>query len=322
MIMQEKRRVYLISGVFLLILIILPFMSNKYWIRIFTTIFMYTTLAQATNILMGFAGLVPFGNVVFFGIGAYLTGILMVDFGLSFFPALIFGAVVCFAFASVIGYPILKLKGHYFAIATMGVSEAIKQIATNTQITRGGMGFNLPLIPLKIEAAYFFFYFLMFSAMVLVTLATYWISRSRIGYALRGIMSNEEGAKSLGINTAYYKLVAWGISAFFTGIAGGIFAYWYAYIDPPSVFDIGIAVRFIIMLLLGGAGTIIGPFLGAFFIELLTETIWSKFLFLHLGVLGAIIVLVVIFMPKGFMWFYRQRFSLSALLENVRKGKL
>ena len=158
--------------------------------------------------------------------------------------------------------------------------------------------------------------------MVLVTLASYWISRNRIGYALRAIMSNEEGARSLGINTAYYKLIAWGISAFFTGIAGGIFAYWYAYIDPPSVFDIGIAVRFIIMLLLGGAGTIIGPFLGAFFIELLTETIWSKLLFLHLGVLGAIIILVVIFMPKGFLWFYRQRFSLSALLENVRKGKL
>jgi branched-chain amino acid transport system permease protein len=320
--MKGKWRTGLIIGIFLVILLLFPFLTNKYWIRLFTGIFMYTTLAQATNILMGFSGLVPFGNVVFFGMGAYLTGISMVNWGFPFFVALIFGAAVCSAFASVIGYPILKLKGHYFAIATMGVSEAVKQIATNVKITRGGMGFDLPLISLPVETAYLFFYFLMFLAMMVVTFSAYWISKNRMGYALRAIMSNEEGGKSVGINTAYYKMGAWAISAFFTGIAGGIFAYWYAYIDPPSVFDIGIAVRFIIMLLLGGAGTIIGPFLGAFFIELLTETIWSKFLFLHLGVLGAIIVLVVIFMPKGFVWFYRQRFSLSALLENVRKGKL
>ena len=204
----------------------------------------------------------------------------------------------------------------------MGISEAIKQIVTNVKITRGGMGLNLPLIPYDVKTSYFFFYFLMFLAMVVISITAYWISKSRMGYALRAIMSNEEGGKSIGINTSYYKVFAWGISAFFTSIVGGIFAYWYAYIDPPSVFDIGIAVRFIIMLLLGGAGTIIGPFLGAFFIELLSETIWSQLLFLHLGVLGAIIVLVVIFMPKGFLWFYRQRFSLNALLENVRKDKL
>jgi branched-chain amino acid transport system permease protein len=135
-------------------------------------------------------------------------------------------------------------------------------------------------------------------------------------------MTNEEGGKSLGINTAIYKMIAWGSSAFFTGITGGIFAYWYGYIDPTSVFDIGIAVRFIIMILIGGGGTILGPLLGAVFIELLTEIVWSRFLFLHLGVLGTIIILVVIFMPKGFMWFYSQRFSLNALLENVRKGKI
>jgi len=304
------------------VLIIFPFFVAEYWIRIFTGVFMYASLAQATNILMGFSGLVPFGNVVFFGMGAYLTGISMLSWGFPFFVGLIFGAVACSIFAILVGFPILRLKGHYFAIATMGISEAIKQIVTNVKITRGGMGLNLPLIPYDVKTSYFFFYFLMFLAMVVISITAYWISKSRMGYALRAIMSNEEGGKSIGINTSYYKVFAWGISAFFTSIVGGIFAYWYAYIDPPSVFDIGIAVRFIIMLLLGGAGTIIGPFLGAFFIELLSETIWSQLLFLHLGVLGAIIVLVVIFMPKGFLWFYRQRFSLNALLENVRKDKL
>jgi branched-chain amino acid transport system permease protein len=319
--MDRKHIHTLILGLAILGIIVFPFLVTQYWIRLFTGIFMYGVLAQATNILMGFSGYVPFGNVVFFGIGAYFTGLAMLNWGFPFFAALLFGAVVCFAFAVAIGHPILKLKGHYFAIATMGVSEAIKQIATNVNITGGGMGYNLPLIPLEVRTAYFFFYFLMFLALVVVSLTAYWISKNRIGYALRAIMANEDGAKSLGINTPYYKVLAWGISAFFTGIAGGIFAYWYGYIDPPSVFDIVIAVRFIIMILLGGVGTIIGPILGAFFVELLTETVWSKFLSLHLGVLGTIIVLVVIFMPRGFVWFYRQRFSLNALLDNVRKGK-
>jgi len=320
--MTEKSKTILISGAVVLLLIVFPFLVTNYWIRIFTSIFMYATLAQATNILMGFSGLVPFGNVVFFGIGAYFTGIAMLSLGLPFFVALLLGALTCFLVALLFGHPVLKLKGHYFAIATMGISEAVKQIATNLKITQGGMGFTLPIVPLGVNTSYFFFYFLMFVAMIVVTLTAYWISRNQIGYALRAIMSNEDGAKSIGINAPYYKMLAWGISAFFTGLAGGIFAYWYGYIDPPSVFDIGIAVRFIIMILLGGAGTILGPLLGALFIELLSETIWSKFLFIHLGVLGAIIVLVVIFMPKGFLWFYRQRFSLEALFQNVRSGKL
>lgn len=320
--MIEKRKNILLFGILILALVLFPFLATNYWIRLFTGIFMYGTLAQATNILMGFSGLVPFGNVVFFGIGAYFTGITMLSLGFPFFIALILGGLVCFVFAFVVGHPVLKLKGHYFAIATMGISEAIKQVATNVKITRGGMGLNLPLVPLEVNTSYLFFYFLMFSAMILVTIATFWISKNRVGYALRAIMANEDGAKSIGINTPHYKVLAWAISAFFTGLAGGIFAYWYGYIDPPSVFDIGISVRFIIMILLGGAGTIIGPLLGAFFIELLSETVWSQFLFIHLGVLGAIIVLVVIFMPKGFVWFYRQKFSLEALMENVRKGKL
>ena len=320
--MKDKWKAFLGIGIFLVCFISLPLFISNYWLRLFTGIFMYATLAQATNIIMGYAGLVPFGNVVFFGMGAYFTGIAMVALRMSFFPALILGGIFCFLFAALIGHPILKLKGHYFAVATMGVSEAVRQIALNVDFTGGGMGYNLPLIPFNVEETYSFFYFLMFIAMIAVTLTAYWVSKNRIGYALRTIMTNEEGGKSLGINTAFYKVIAWGISGFFTGITGGIFAYWYGYIEPANVFDIGISVRFIIMILIGGGGTILGPLLGAMFIELLTETVWSHLLFLHLGVLGTIIILVVIFMPKGFVWFYSKRFSLNALLENVRKGKL
>jgi branched-chain amino acid transport system permease protein len=304
------------------LIVLLPFFVSGYWVRLFTHIFMYAALAESTNILMGFTGYVPFGNVVFFGMGAYSVAILM-GHGVPFFAALGIGAVVCFLFTLAIGHPILKMKGHYFAIATMGVSEAVKQIVTNLDITGGGSGLNvLPLQLPTVEQVYLFFYFLMFLILVATVLVTSFILHSRMGYALRSIKANEDGAKSIGINAPLFKMLAWAISAFFTGLAGGVYAYWMTYIDPPSVFDIVIAVKFIIMILVGGAGTIWGPLIGAFFIEFISEMVWSKFLIFHLTILGSIIVFVIIFMPKGLIWFYRKRFTLSALLENVREGKV
>jgi branched-chain amino acid transport system permease protein len=304
------------------LLVLLPFLVSGYWVRLFTHIFMYAALAESTNILMGFTGYVPFGNVVFFGLGAYLTAILM-SYGIAFFLAMLIGAIVSFLFTLAIGHPILKMKGHYFAIATMGVSEAVKQIVTNLDITGGGSGLTIaPLQLPKVEHVYLFFYFLMFLILATTVFVTFFISRSRMGYALRAIKANEDGAKSIGINAPLFKMLAWALSAFFTGLTGGVFAYWMTYIDPPGVFDIVIAVKFIIMILVGGAGTILGPLLGAFFIEFISEMVWSKFLVFHLTILGSIIVLVIIFMPKGFIWFYRKRFSLLALLENVKEGKV
>lgn len=305
-----------------ILLILLPFFVSGYWVRLFTHIFMYAVLAESTNILMGFTGLVPFGNVVFFGLGAYATAILM-GHGVPFFAAMVIGAVVCFLFTLAIGHPILKMKGHYFAIATMGVSEALKQIVTNLDITGGGSGLNIaPLQLPKVEHVYLFFYFLMFLVLLVTVFVTSFISKSKMGYALRAIKANEDGARSIGVNAPLYKMLAWAMSAFFTGMTGGVFAYWMTYIDPPGVFDIVIAVKFVIMILVGGAGTILGPILGAFFIEFISEMVWSKFLVFHLTILGSIIVLVIIFMPKGFIWFYRKKFTLSALLENVREGKI
>jgi len=325
--MREKMERKKILKIVLMLLILtllglLPFHLSGYWVRLFIHIFMYAILAESTNMLMGFAGYVPFGNVVFFGMGAYITAILMGK-GIPFFAGILIGAAICFLFTLAIGHPILKMKGHYFAIATMGVSEAMKQIVTNLDITGGGSGLSLvPLSLPSVRDVYLFFYFLMFLILAITVLVTYFISKGRLGYALRAIKANEEGAKSIGINTPFFKMIAWALSAFFTGLTGGVFAYWMTYIDSPGVFDIVIAVKFIIMILVGGAGTVFGPLLGAFFIEFISELVWSKFLIFHLTILGSIIVLVIIFMPKGFIWFYQKRFTLVALLENVREGKV
>ena len=272
--------------------------------------------------IMGFSGLVPFGNVVFFGIGAYITAIWLVN-GLPFFAGILVSGTVCFLFTLAIGHPILKMKGHYFAVATFGISEAIKQITTNLSITGGGGGINLPVLNwANVNHVNWFFYYLMLVIVAVTVVVTFFISKGRLGYALRAYRANEDGAKSIGINTPLCLMIAWGLSALFMGLVGGVYGYWMTFIDPPSAFDVGIAVKFIIMVLVGGAGSIFGPVLGAFFIELISELAWSKFLNVHSTVLGIIIVFVIIFMPRGFTWFYRKGFTLDALLENVREGKL
>ena len=299
-----------------------PFFLSAYWLRILTNIFMFAILSQAINIISGYTGYPAFGNVVFFGLGAYSTGVLMVKFHTSFAITIPIGIAVCLLFTLLFGIPVLRLKGHYFAIATLGLNEATRAIVDNlTGLTGGGMGLSLPLPPGNIEAIARFFYFVLFGTMVMIILATYVLSISRFGYACRSIRADEEAAKSMGINTTRYKTIAWMVSAAFTGIAGSVYAYWMSYIEPSAVFDMTIAIKSFVMFLLGGAGTVIGPVLGAFFIELISTFAWGHLLNYHIGALGVIIILVVILMPRGFILFLQDRFSLHMFTNTIKTKK-
>ena len=300
-----------------------PFILNAYWLRILTNIFMFAILAQAINIITGYTGYPAFGNVVFFGLGAYSTGVLMVRLHVPFFVSVLAGIVVCILFTLLFGIPVLRLKGHYFAIATLGLNEATRAIADNlTDLTGAGMGLSLPLPPGEVGENTRFFYFFLFGTMVLIIFVTYLLSKSRFGYACRSIRADEEAAKGMGINTTKYKTIAWMISAGFTGIAGSTYAYWMTYIEPSAVFDMTIAIKSFVMFLIGGAGTIIGPIAGAFFIELFATLAWSHLLNYHLGTLGLIIILIVIFMPKGFIPFLHERFAFREITQNINHKKL
>ncbi|MEW5910469.1 MAG: branched-chain amino acid ABC transporter permease, partial [Thermodesulfobacteriota bacterium] len=183
-----------------------------------------------------------------------------------------------------------------------------KAIADNlTELTGGGMGLSLPLPAGSVIANTKFFYFSMFATLILIIIATYLLSISRFGYACRSIRADEESAKSMGINTTKYKIMAWMVSSVFTGLAGGIYAYWMSYIEPGAVFDMTIAIKSFVMFLLGGAGTVMGPIAGAFLIELVSTMIWSRLLNLHTAALGLIIIAIVLFMPKGFAAFIQGR---------------
>jgi branched-chain amino acid transport system permease protein len=317
---EGKKKAFLILGILaVLVLVTLPLFLEGYWIRVITSIFMYAIITAALNIIAGFAGYAAFGNIVFFGIGAYTTAMLMLRLELYWWAGAIVGGGLAAVYAILLGIPILRLRGHYFAIATLGINRATEQIALDWgSFTGGGKGITLPLPQMEITAFYAMIYFIMFGLLVFTVLVNLGISKSRLGFALRAIRENEDAAESSGIFAPRCKIMAWAISAFITGVTGGVFAYWFSFIEPATVFDIMIAVKAFVMMMLGGAGTVLGPVFGAFLIELISETIWGKFLTVHMLLLGIIMVAIVILIPRGLMELFRKKFSLAALWRNIK----
>lgn len=303
-------------------LAVFPFLTTGYWVRLLTGVFMFAALALSLNVIVGFTGRADFGNVVFLGVGAYTTALLMTRLDWPLPAAVLAGGVLAALYAALLGLPILRLQGHYFAIATIGILELTRALVLNLRFTGGASGISLPL--LRIPPADFnrFIYFIMLALMVGYALGTWWMLNSRIGYALRAIKADPQAASASGIDPTLYRIVAWSTSAFLTGIVGGFNAFLFTYIEPPFVFNVLLSVKYWLMLLLGGAGTILGPILGAFVLEILSETVWSQFLELHLGVLGALMVLIVVLLPNGLVDFMERGPSLQNLLENVRRNRI
>lgn len=282
------------------LLLAAPLVVNPYWMRIVSNIFMFAVLAQGINLMAGYTGYPAFGNVVFFGLGGYVTAIAMVKLKLSFALGMLFGCAIGPLLVLAIGAPLLRLKGHYFAIATLGLNEAVKELATNAgDLTGGGRGISLPLPDLGPTESARFFYYLLFGLMALATWGTWEFGRRRIGLACRAVRDNEVKAEAAGLYTTRAKTIAWMLSAAMTGAAGAVNAYWLTYIDPPGVFDMGIAVKSFVIFLVGGGGTALGPIAGAFVVELLATFTWSKLLNWHLGAMGLLIMLVVLAFPYG-----------------------
>lgn len=292
----------------LVLLFVVPFHANLYWIRLLSMALMFATLAQAINLITGFAGYPAFGNVVFFGCGAYATAIVMVKFGGPFWLGVVSAAFVSLVIVLLIGPALLRLRGHYFAIATVGMNEMVKALVANlTPLTGGGMGLSIPLPPWDPTQTSRNFYFLFLAVMLASVLVTLWFRRSRLGFACRAIRDDEAKAEAMGLRTTAIKTVTWAISAVLTGVVGAIYAYWFSYVDPPSVFDMLIAVKSFVIFLLGGAATVMGPIFGAFFVEYVSNALWSHLLNYHLGALGVGVMLIALYMPNGFIQFVQSR---------------
>jgi len=296
-----------------------PWIASPSLIQFGISTLLLATLAQSWNIIGGYTGYASFGNSVFYGLGSYGTAIAMVQWHLPFGVGLALGAVLAVVFAIVLGLPVLRLRGHYFAICTLALAEVMIAIMSNVDIAGRNTGLVLPL--LRGDAL---FYEMAFGLLVLTTLAVLWIARSRFGYGLISIRENEEAAAVLGVNTTLYKVLAFALSGFFTALAGGIHAYWITFLDPVSAFDIGLNVKMIIMAVFGGPGSILGPVIGAFLLSGISEVLSTEISKLAGLFFGVVIVIAVVFMPRGLADLGRRfkEFGWHYFAENVRVHRL
>ena len=300
-----------------------PLWMGPYWMRVLSAVFMLAVVAQGINLMAGYTGYPAFGNVVFFGLGGYATAILMVKTAMPFWLAAPIATLACPVLALLLGPALLRIKGHYFAIATLGLNEATRELVSNGgALTGGGIGLSLPLPdggPLVNATR---FYYLFFVVMLLAIWLTHVFARSQLGLACQAIRDNEQKAEASGMHTTRYKTVAWMLSATMTGAVGAIQAWWITYIDPASMFDMGLAVKAFACLLLGGAGTVLGPVVGAFAVELLANFTWSRLLHWHLGAMGIVIMLIVLVFPNGFYaTLARQRWAARWRGDDERGGQ-
>jgi branched-chain amino acid transport system permease protein len=289
----------------------LPLVGSNYLLRIATTVCMYAVMAQSWNFIGGLAGYPSFATAAFFGFGAYTSAILL-NHGAPLFFAWGCAGLGALIFAGLLGGAILHLRGHYFAIASLIVAEMLREIVnTMPGFTGGGKGLNLPMLRISVAAQAQFFFYAMLALALFCTAAAIVIHRSKLGFGLRCIQQNEDAASILGVNTYAYKTAAFALSAVFVGMAGAIYASWVNYIEPPDVFDVLLAVKPLVMVLLGGLGTIFGPALGAIILLAFEELVWRSFLTVHAAALGLIIVALVLFLPNGILSLVRRRLAVD-----------
>src|SRR5215470_8113756 len=295
-----------VAYVLLVVLALYPIAGTGYGVRFMLQLFMWIALAQSWNLISGLTGYVSFGHIAFFGMGAYTAGILIAKLGWPWLLASLAGGLGAVVLALVIGFPCLRLKGPYFAIAMLGLNEVLRvAVSYFERLTGGGSGLSLPALYASVPI-----YYAMGLTAAAVTALAYVIVTSRFGLRLMTIREDEVAAEAMGIDTFRYKLYAFLLSAVAPGIVGGLAARDQSYIEPISVFPLIMAITMIVMVLFGGKGTIWGPVLGAVLLFTLQEMIWARFIYLHQLLFGAIIITVVLLMPRGILGVLQQKYNL------------
>jgi branched-chain amino acid transport system permease protein len=297
----------------LVLMVFVPLLQNSYYENLGRSVLMFATLSLGWNMIGGYAGYVSFGNVVYFGLGAYTTAALWQHWQIQNVAVCVLcGILVGVVFALVLGVPILRLRGHYFGIATLGIALAVQEIITNIDWLGGGSGFTVRQLD-----AYSTYYYAMWIVCAGSMLATFLIARSKLGYALVAIRENEEAAAVLGVNPTRYKVAAWAISGAMAAAAGAVFAGANGFVDGPSAFAVDNNVFPIVMTILGGVGTVAGPLVGALILTAINESLWSHFPQIHTLFFGAVIVIVVVFLPRGILWLVSLRGGWRAFVSSL-----
>lgn len=293
--MTPKARALTILCPVLIVLLTIPLYLPGYWFELLISILMWVILAVSWIIFSGYTGYISLAVAAFFGIGSYIT--------VLFWPALplpiliILGGLASVIFAFLIGLPSLRIRGPYFIILTLGLSELVKYVVELYEVrVRGRVGTILMGAP----SSEVFYYSLLAIAIAAVVTA-YFAKKSKFGLALFSIKGNEDAAEAMGVNTTWYKLVAFGLSALFMGFTGAVMALRWTYVDPSIAFNPLVTFQVTIMAILGGMEDVRGPIIGAFALTLIAERFGIEYPYHYMALLGITLILLIKFLPMGLL---------------------
>jgi len=306
-----------INKAFLILVAVVAFglpliVKSPTWLHIIVLIYFYAYLTTSWNMVGGFAGVLPLGHAVFIGIGAYTSTILSLQYGISPWIGMFIGGILAMLIGMLIGLPTFKMRGAYFALATIAFAEGFRVMIENIDFlgplkVNGPRGLQIP--PLDTGFVNFMFstkepyYYIILLMLIAVLFITWFISKSKLGYSLTAGGEEPEAAMALGVNVSKAKLIAMAMSSFFTALAGTFYAQFSLFIHPKSIISLDVSFEIAFIALIGGRGSIAGPVLGALLLRPVSDL--SRIYFgdilpgLHLIIYGVVLVLVMIYQPRG-----------------------
>ncbi|HEX9157421.1 MAG TPA: branched-chain amino acid ABC transporter permease [Syntrophales bacterium] len=282
--------------------------TDTFPIHVMILVYMFGVLGMGWNIMGGYAGMFSFGQAAFFGIGAYTSSFLLMAFGVNPWIGLVTGGIVAALVAAAIGYPCSNLRGHYFAIASIAFAEIVRVVFNNWKLVGAAEGLSLPMLDESFANFMFHssklpYYYIILAFLLLAIGTCYFVATSKMGYYFRAIKESHEVAEVLGVNVVRYRLIAIMIAGFLSAMAGTFYAQYVLYIDPESVMLLPISVQVVLISMLGGAGAVIGPVIGAAVLIPIAE--YTRITLGHQGtgvdmlIYGFLIMLISMYQPAG-----------------------
>ena len=303
----------LFAAAALLAVLVLPAVINASYLNTVILILMAAQVGVAWNMVGGYAGQVSLGHAAFYGLGAYASTLLLVRFGVNPWIGVLSGGLIAALLSLAFGWSCFRLKGHYFAMATIAVAELVQIFFTECEFGGAAVGLYVPMdkqgwlwMNFATKLPY---YWLALGLLLLTLVANWWIERSYLGYYFRAIKDEPDAARSIGVNIARYKQIALSVSAFFTAVGGSLYAQKELYIDPNAVLSTALSIKMALVAILGGVGTLFGPVLGAVVLTSIEE--FTRIFFGGTGrgtdviIYASLIIAVAVFYPTGIIGWLR-----------------
>jgi branched-chain amino acid transport system permease protein len=330
------KKYLLLAGLIIVLLLVPMMVTRPYYLHVIIMCLLWAYLASSWNIVGGFAGQLSLGHGIYTATGAYITMMLFNTYGLSPWLGLFIGGGAAVLISVIIGYPTFGLRGAYYALATVAISEGIVVLINSTQElgpfrVGGAEGLIVKMVGDSAAALQFSskmpYYYIILFMLFLVIAVSYWIKNSKLGYYLIALKEDEDAAAAMGINVRKSKLMAAMLSAFLTALGGVFYAVLIRYLEPNAIAGGSMSTQMVFLSIVGGSGTVLGPVIGGIILSLVSEIIrfylGGQLMGLHLFIYGMIVLLVIIYQPKGIIAMFErllQRFSRAAYKKGGASG--